>query len=444
MARYCFEQALHTPLRVGTVRSVLIQPVKVDASMTDTQTQNYAVSPALPVAESLNRPAGSDPLRVLHVLTFLGQGGTENVVLNLIGGFRDQLFEQEICTTRGYDLEFARAHQLENRVHSAGRAVATLQFPIFRLARIMLAYRPHIVHTRNWGGLEAVPAAKLARVPVIIHSEHGYEMESLSSLPLRRRLFRRAAYAMADAVFTVTKELRDYHASQAWLASERIRVLYNGVDVNRFAPRQDLRRNLRSKFGWSADSFVIGTVGRVVPIKDQTTLLRAAEQLIGSGIDAHVLLVGGGPEEGRLRQYVSTSARLSRRVHLTGASEHVDELLNAMDVFVLPSLKEGMSNTLLEAMATNLAVLATRVGGNPEIVEDGHSGWLFAPKDVSGLAGRLTQLAKDEALRQGLGCSARQRVVTKFSLDLMIESYRNLYLETAASKGLRTRSEAAI
>jgi|HubBroStandDraft_1064217.scaffolds.fasta_scaffold140770_2 sugar transferase (PEP-CTERM/EpsH1 system associated) len=412
--------------------------------MTNTHIQDYGVSPALTVAESLSSSAISERLRVLHVLTFLGQGGTEHIVLNLMAGFGDRLFEQEICTTRGYDLDFARAHQLEKRLHSAGRPVATLQFPLFRLAKLIRAYRPHIVHTRNWGGLEAVPAAKLAGVPVIIHSEHGYEMESLAGLPLRRRLFRRASYAMTDTVFTVTKELRDYHAKQAWLASERFRVLYNGVDVNRFAPRPDVRRRLRNDFGWSTKNFVIGTVGRLVPIKDHTTLLRTAEQLIGAGIDAHILLVGGGPEEGSLRQYVSTSSLLSGRTHFVGASANVDEFLNAMDVFVLPSLKEGMSNTLLEAMATSLPVVATRVGGNPEIVEEGHTGWLFNPKDVAELSERLTQLANDLALRQGIGSSARRRVVAKFSLDLMIETYRNLYLEMAGAKGLRIRSEAVI
>jgi len=382
-------------------------------------------------------PVEGDRLRVLHVITYLGQGGTEHVLLNLIAGFGNQMFEHQICATRGYDHEFARAQQLESTVHSAGRPGTTLQFPLFRLARIMRNFRPHIVHTRNWGGLEAVVAARLARVPVVIHSEHGYEMESLSGLPLRRRLFRRAAYAMADHVFTVSKELRDYHAGQAWWAPERIRVLYNGVDVNRFAPRPEVRERIRNDFGWSAKTFVIGTVGRVVRIKDQGSLLRAVEKLIGSGIEAQVLLVGGGPEEEILRRYANTSSQLAGRAHFVGASGRVDELLNAMDVFVLPSLKEGMSNTLLEAMASNLPVIATRVGGNPEIVENEHSGWLFAPKNIHELAGRLGQIANDHATMRALGCAARQRVTTKFSLDLMIEAYRDLYLEAAAIKGLR-------
>jgi sugar transferase (PEP-CTERM/EpsH1 system associated) len=409
--------------------------------MTSTQIQSRGIGAVLPRKEDSNRGARQERLRVLHVITFLGRGGTENVVLSLIAGLGSQEFDQEVCTMRGNDQEFARQHQIEEKLHTAGHPGRNFQFPLFRLAKIMRKYRPHIVHTRNWGGLEGVPAARLAGVPVVIHSEHGYEMENLAGLPMRRRVFRRVSYAMADAVFTVTDELRTYHAKQAWLSAERIRVLRNGVDTDRFAPRAEMRERLRSGFGWNADTFVIGTVGRVVPIKDQQTLLRAAEDVILSGVDARVLLVGGGSEESALRRQVEASTALVGRVQFMGASGRVDEFLNAMDVFVLPSLNEGMSNTLLEAMATGLPVVATRVGGNPEIVEDGACGWLFSPKDVANLAGRLTQLAKEPALRCVLGSAARQRVLKKFSFELMIETYRSLYLETAALKGLR-RSEA--
>jgi sugar transferase (PEP-CTERM/EpsH1 system associated) len=409
--------------------------------MMNSQTQAFPTPIPTPFDEGVRHP-GSRQLRVLHVITFLGQGGTEHVVLNLVAQLGNQLFEQEICTMRGYDPDFARACQIESKLHSVGRPEPKFQFPLFRLVRIMRACRPHIVHSRNWGGLEAVPAARLAGVPVVIHSEHGYEMESLSGLPLRRRLFRRAAYEMADVVFTVTGELRNYHAKQAWLTPERIRVCHNGVNVDRFAPRPAVRRRLREGFGWSEHSFVIGTIGRLVAIKDQKTLLRAAEQLIASGIDAHVLLVGGGPEQESLRRYVDASALLPGRAHFAGPSKNVEELLNSMDVFVLPSLQEGMSNTLLEAMATSLPVIATRVGGNPEIVEDGHSGWLFTPKDAPELAVRLTQLAKDAELRHLVGCAARRQVVQRFSLDLMMETYRNLYLQKAVDKGVGIGSEA--
>jgi sugar transferase (PEP-CTERM/EpsH1 system associated) len=409
-----------------------------DLSITDMK-PGVRASSAMPAV----RPAAKrESLRVMHVLTSLGHGGTESVVLNLLRGLADQGFEQKICTTRGYDAQFVRERHLEGQVESAGKSEVTFQFPLFRLARIMRAYRPHIVHTRNWGALEAVPAAKLAGVPVIIHSEHGYEMDNLEGLPFRRRVFRRGAYAMADAVFTVSKELRDYHTRQAWLGQDRMHVVYNGVDTNRFSARPEIRQQLRNDFGWTANSFVIGTVGRVVAIKDQKTLFAAAEVLAGAGIDVQVLLVGTGPELNNLRRDVAAMPNLGGRVHFVGASSQVNELLNVMDAFVLPSLNEGMSNTLLEAMATGLPVVATRVGGNPEILDNDRCGWLFTPRDVGGLAERLTKLAKNAAMRQALGAGARQRIAEAFDINLMIEKYRRLYLETAALKGLVAEREA--
>jgi sugar transferase (PEP-CTERM/EpsH1 system associated) len=306
----------------------------------------------------------------------------------------------------------------------------------------MRQYRPHIVHTRNWGAIEAVVAAKLAGVPVVIHSEHGYEVDMFAGLPLRRRLFRRLAYSMADAFFAVTRELRDFHARQAWISPERMGVLYNGVDTQRFAPRSEWRAAARKELGFGTDSFVVGTVGRLVPIKDQQTLLQAAALLATRGVNVRVLLVGSGPERERL-QSLATGA-LAGRVCLVGDSGKVAELLNAMDVFVLPSLKEGMSNTLLEAMASGLPVLATDVGGNPEIVENNVNGCLFSPGDATWLANKLQSLAQSPAFVHQLGTAARNRAIDSFNLSLMLESYRSLYLQLAARRQVgATRTETA-
>src|SRR5882724_10378981 len=306
-------------------------------------------------------------LRVLHVISYMGRGGAEMGILKLIAGLGEG-FEHRICTTRGFDTRFVQSHFSVEKMYSAGSPDLKLQFPLFRLASIMRRYRPHIVHTRNWGAIEAVAAAKLAGVPVVIHSEHGYEVDMFAGQPLRRRLFRRMAYAMTDAIFAVTRELRDFHARQAWIRPERIGVMYNGVDTQRFAPCKETQLAMRKELGLPAESFVIGTVGRLVPIKDHHTLLKAAALLSGSGIDVRVLLVGSGPERERLQRKATDS--LEGRVYFAGDSGRVPEMLNAMDVFVLASLGEGMSNTLLEAMATGLPVFATNVGGNPEIIED--------------------------------------------------------------------------
>jgi len=378
-------------------------------------------------------PEDTSRLRVLHVISYMGRGGAEMGILKLIAGLGEG-FEHRICTTRGFDADFVRSSFSEEKMYVAGNSDLKLQFPLFRLARIMRQYRPHIVHTRNWGAIEAVAAARLAGVPVVIHSEHGYEVDMFAGLPMRRRLFRRAAYAMTDVIFAVTRELRDFHARQAWIRPERMGVIYNGVDTLRFAPCRETRIAMRSELGLPEESFVIGAVGRLVPIKDHHTLLEAAALLSRGGVDVRVLLVGSGPEREKLQSQATDA--LEGRVCFTGDSSRVPEMLNAMDVFVLPSLGEGMSNTLLEAMACGLPVLATNVGGNPEIIENNLNGCLFTPGDAEWLADRLKLLARDPAIVHQLGTAARNRAMESFSLSRMLETYRSFYLELAARRRL--------
>jgi sugar transferase (PEP-CTERM/EpsH1 system associated) len=316
------------------------------------------------------------------------------------------------------------------------RSESEFQLLLFRLARIMREFRPHIVHSRNWGAIEAIPAARLAGVPVAIHSEHGYIPDMLAGLPARQRIVRRGAYAMADAVFCVTEELRNYHARQAWLAPERIGVLHNGVDTARYSPQPELRCATRDRLQFQPSSLVLGIVSRLVPIKDHATLFRAAELLAAHKIDVRVVVAGSGPEQERLESLAKLSPALVGRVSFVGASENVPEILNALDVFVLPSLMEGMSNTILEAMSCALPVAATRVGGNPELVQEGRTGFLFAPGDAAQLAAQLELLAGNEELRRDFGAAGRHRVLEDFSLDKMLAAYRSLYRDLAARKGL--------
>jgi sugar transferase (PEP-CTERM/EpsH1 system associated) len=385
---------------------------------------------------TLSKRSKREPLRILHVLNRLATGGTENIAFRLIGCMDGEIFEHRLIALRGMDPAWDRASLPGGGLLMEGREGNGFEFHVFRLARVMRAYRPHIVHSRNWGAIEAIPAARLARVPIAIHSEHGYELDMLGGLPNRRRAVRRVAFSMADAVFTVTRELREFHASQAWVVPEKIRVIYNGVDTQRFFPCPEARVSLRKKHSVPENRFIVGTVGRIVPIKDHPTLLRALEKLLRSGIDAHALIVGSGPELERNRQLVNASKYIQGRVTFIGSSDEVPELFNTMDVFALPSISEGMSNTLLEAMASGLPVIATGVGGNTEVIEEGRSGSLFPPGNADVLAERLALLASSESLRKAHGVAARLRAVERFSLDRMLRDYSDLYLELAGRHNL--------
>ncbi len=385
---------------------------------------------ATPIAQ---QPANLAAIRVMHVLDRLDTGGTEKAVLKLIRGLDEDLFEHYICTLRGTDPsagQWSAGVQLVN----LGREGTNFKFNVPRLVRAMRAIQPAVVHSRNWGAIEAVIAARIAGVPAVVHSEHGYELEMQSGLPLRRRVLRHLTYRMASATATVTHELRNYHAGQAWWRPERIRILYNGVDLDEFRSRLQAREALRQQLGIPAQALVLGSVGRMVRLKDFMTLLKAARLLFTEIPGLYVVLVGAGPELSNLQEFVASAHELEGRIIFLGMLDQVADALNAMDIFVLPSMMEGMSNTLLEAMAVGLPIVATRVGGNMEVVGEGVCGYLFTPQDVHGLAGLLRTLLRDGSLRADFGVAARQRAAKEFSLQAMVARYRDLYLELALCK----------
>jgi sugar transferase (PEP-CTERM/EpsH1 system associated) len=404
-------------------------------------TSEVSAQNAIPAKEPTG-PAGKSThaapprLRVLHIFTHLILGGTELTAFRMISHLDPSVFENQLCGIRGVDPAVVTLRCPEASVVSLPRGEQPSRSQILSLMRLIKVHQPHIVHSRNWGAIEAVIASKLAGVPVVIHSEHGYEMDTLAGLPLRRRLFRRAAYHMAGAVFAVTKELQQFHSRQAWVSPSRIRVISNGIDTSLFSPQPHLRQSILQKAGVDPARFVIGSVGRLVPIKDHATLLKAAEELIQRKLDIHVILVGDGQELVHLQEFVANSGLLKNRVSFLGRSDKVSDVLNALDVFVLPSVSEGMSNTLIEAMACEIPVLATRVGGNPEVVGDEFADDLFAPGDSHGLADRLERLSQNEEWRRNLGKAARRRAVAMFSLDRMVLDYQRLYLELAEKRGL--------
>jgi sugar transferase (PEP-CTERM/EpsH1 system associated) len=387
-------------------------------------------------SQSANIARGSFPvrhareeLRVLHVIDRLDVGGTELGIARVIRGLNGENFNHRVCAIRGFNEDFVAAQSLAEKVCVAGSPKPGYQFLVGRLTRVMREFKPHVVHSRNWGGIEAIPAARLARVPVAIHSEHGYEVDMLAGLPIQRRIMRRFAYTSADVVFTVSEELRNYHARQTWLPAERIRVLPNGVDTTKFCPLPGQRAEMRRQFGLTDDLVVCGSVGRLVAIKDYSTLLQATKILVERGLPICLLLVGAGPELISHQRFVAASPDLAKRVKFLRPSTDVAAFLNALDIFVLPSLREGMSNTLLEAMAAGLPIVASRVGGNPEIIQEENSGCLFKAGDVTELTARLEHLAHCPALRRKWGQAARERAESEFSLERMIDRYHDLYLD---------------
>jgi glycosyltransferase involved in cell wall biosynthesis len=241
-------------------------------------------------------------------------------------------------------------------------------------------------------------------------------------------IVQRWTWRRVDQVLSVSADLTSRMAAEMRFPVERIRTIRNGVDLSRFAQRD--RRGARELLQLPPDALVIGTVGRLVPVKNQALLLDAIARLHAEGIHVVGLLAGDGP----LRQELTARADalgIAAFVRFLGERQDVERVFAAMDIFVLPSVSEGMSNTIQEAMASGLPVIATRVGGAGELVADGKTGILVPSRDVEALSGAMARLASDAHLRQVLGEAGRHRARHEFGLARMVRDYEDLYYELA-------------
>jgi len=369
-------------------------------------------------------------IRIMHVVDSLGTGGTEGGIHKVLSGLDKALFEQTVCTVVPYkNSETTGGERLVSVLKSQGRR----QMLVGQFKRMFELERPHIVHSRNWGAIEAIVAARLGGVRGVVHSEHGLESSTYLGQPLRRKAIRRFSFAWTDRVFAVSRALRTYYVQQLRIAEERIGVIPNGVDTDRFRPQPETHLAARERWRASSSTIVIGTVGRLDPVKDHYTLLKAIDLLLAMGVDVHLVIVGEGPEREALQASIRTQNSCAAKVTFVGETSNVVSYLNSFDIFVLPSLIEGMSNALLEAMSSGIACVASRVGGNSELIEESSSGLLFDAGNAQELADRLKMLALNPQYRQNLGENARKRVEKSFSLHRMLHNYTCLYTDLVAS-----------
>lgn len=377
------------------------------------------------------------PIRILHVVDNMGMGGMQNGLSNLVAHLDPQRFEHVICGMRFVkeeDLQPLPAGRAQLLCLNKPAANRGIHFSAF--VRMIREVQPDIVHSRNWGAIEAVFAARWTGTQTI-HSEHGIDSTYALREPRRRSLLRRVAFEQANRVVSVSHQLRDLHALRTGFPSKRIAVIHNGVDRTRFFPDPSVRMRAREELRIPPDDFCLGCIGNLTPVKDHITLLKAMDQITRVHPRWRVIIGGDGPELTRLRDFADQRPEWRERVLFLGRCQNVQEILNAMDVYVLPSLSEGICNSLLEAMSVGLPAVATAAGGNTEVVVDQVSGFLFPVGDSGKLAELLIRLAGDSALRGQIGCQAVHRVKEDFSLDAMIHNYAALYGEVNAKPKTR-------
>ena len=374
------------------------------------------------------------PPKVVHIIYALGTGGLENGLINIINRSpRDRYRHVIICLTDATD--FA------NRITVPDIEVIQLHKKpghdvrlYWRLWKVLRALRPDIVHTRNLAALEMQIVTIFMPGVKRVHGEHGRGIDDLDGSNRKYNLLRKLLRPLIYRYIAVSKHLDQWLEQIIQVTPTKIKQIYNGVDTKKFEPVAVgmINPDLLPVNFLPLNACVIGTVGRLVEVKNHRSLILAIKKLVciqpKLATTLRLIIVGGGPLFNQLKQLIEECA-LSEMVWLTGDREDIPQLLQLMDIFVLPSLIEGISNTVLEAMATGLPVIATDVGGNPELIEDGVNGRLVVVDDHAKLANVIGELITDPESAKAMGESGLKKVQKMFNWDRTVSEYFTVYDE---------------
>ena len=368
--------------------------------------------------------------RVVHVVYSFGIGGLENVIVQLINRLPHDRFEHVVMALTSIsnfkdriqrsDVQFIELHK------PPGHAV-----PLYpRIWKLFRQLKPDVVHTCNLAALEVVPLAWLAGVPLRIHAEHGWDAHDPDGSNVRYQRLRRLYKPYVSHYVAVSQDIHDYLGRAIGVPAGRRSLIPNGVDTDQFSPPKGRRLAVASCPFDPEEHQLIGTVGRLQTVKNQPLLVKAFVHLLrqhpAMAERARLVIVGEGPLRGEVESVLADSG-FSSLVWLAGARGDVADVLRMFTVFVLPSQTEGTSCTLQEAMACGLPLIATAVGGNPDLL-DGGAGELVPPDDVDALSQALYTVLVDANRRDAMAQHARERALQHYGIDTVVNGYARLFL----------------
>ncbi len=365
---------------------------------------------------------------IVHIVHRFDTGGMENGMVNLFNTLPPDRYRHSVIALTDYTDFRKRITAQSVDFHAIHRAPGHGIGWAGRLWRLLRRLKPDLVHTRNLAALEAQFVAAAAGVRHTVHGEHGRDVFDLHGQNWKYNLLRRAARPFVSNYIAVSRDLEDWLRSVIRVPHNKLHQIYNGVDGTRFRPRVGPRPDFAHP-----DSIVFGAVGRMVEVKDYPMLTRAFIQLVRQQPEraarARLVIVGEGPARATCQDMLK-SAGLAHLAWLPGERHDIADIMQVFDVFVLPSKNEGISNTILEALASGLPVIATAVGGNVELVEDGVNGLLVPVGDFSGMAQALLTYLDTPALIDEHAGNARQIAEQRFSIPAMAEAYARVYDKT--------------
>lgn len=366
---------------------------------------------------------------VAHVMYRFDTGGLENGIVNLINHMPADAYRHAVIALTEVTDFRKRIQRDDVEFISLNKAPGHGIWLFPKLFRLFRQLRPAIVHSRNLAALEVQLPAWAAGVPVRIHGEHGRDVGDLDGSNVTYQRVRRFYRPFVSFYLALSRDLAQYLTHTIRIPENKVLQVYNGVDSNRFHSGDTAFSIPGCPFS-RPELWIVGTVGRMQTVKDQPTLARAfirALQLDPTLKQRlRLVLVGGGPLREECRQLL-TDAGVADLAWLPGERGDVPEVMRGLDCFVLPSLAEGISNTILEAMASGLPVIATDVGGNADLVVAGTTGEIVPPADPERMAQQIVRLANDPELAQRMGLAGRSAVEQKFSMSAMVAAYRGTY-----------------
>jgi len=369
------------------------------------------------------------PLHICHVIHRLEFGGLQNGLVNIINGLDRRRFRHTVlCLTDATDFR-ARITNPDTAIVEIHKAAGKDAGAYLRVFKALRALKPDLVHTRNLPAVDMIYIARLAGVKRVVHSEHGLDVFELDGRNAKYNRLRRWTRPLVEHYVTMSADLARWMREEVGVAGEKVSVFYNGVDTGHFRPREKPLHLLPGGFA-DQNSIILGTVGRLQAVKDQVTLARAFTRALelrpGLSRRLRLVIVGDGELRNRIED-VLRAARTSHLAWMAGFRADATAFYNLFDIFVLPSIREGISNTLLEAQASGLPVIATAVGGTPEIVANGRAGTLVPPQDPQAIAQAIVRYVEEPDLMAAQGATARRRMEEEFSLSRMLLDYERLY-----------------
>lgn len=370
------------------------------------------------------------PLQVMQLVLSLVIGGTEKLVYDMVRYADRRYVSPSVCCLNELG-EFG-----ENLLESGYPIYALHRRPgidwslVRRISKILQQKKIDVIHAHHYTpyfyGIMAIWYCRMVRaahVPKMVFTEHGIHYPYRKKR--KRLLVNPLLCRLADELVTIAQHTKSNLAKYENYPKKKMGIIYNGIDLSAFSePIHVIAK--KASLEIAPESQIVGMVARLDPVKNHGMLLRAFQKVASRFPDSRLLIVGDGPMRSDLESLAKT-LEISKQVHFLGSRQDIPELLKIMDIFVLSSFSEGMSITLLEAMAAGVPVVATDVGGNREVVAEGKNGFLVPNDDMEVLSQRLALLLRDQQVRSAMGKAGRQRAEAHFSLEHTVTRYTRLY-----------------